>query len=208
VSTLIRNIEWFASVSAALDDPSAARADVLNAVGLGESEWQNLRVAILPLLAAGDDPRLAVRFARAYATARQGPRDLAQQDVPLTPRTAAPAWMEMEGEATVCDAPPSSLFGLDATTDMALPLAPALPFVLPQSLSPQGEGEPPPAPPSSTDSVDVTLPVPGTPPPPVLPFVQPEQPARAMRLEMFDRHTGERLAVPRWAPEPETPHRY
>ncbi len=197
-TALAHNIERFAQLCALLDDGSVRRAAVLDAAGLDETTWCQLRVAWLPRLAAGDALALALRFGRAYAHARR------QAGKPAVPE---PWPAELVAEDTDVDAAPP-VPEPDDPTEMTVaggfPLAgPAVPFRSPPVGTTAGL-ERLPSPPSRAQAAAIepaerTLEVPvlATAERAALPF----RPTPGRRLHRFDSQTGLPLPVPIWVDE-------
>jgi hypothetical protein len=205
-TALAHNIERFAQLCALLDDGSVQRAAVLDAAGLDEATWCQLRMAWLPRLAAGDALALALRFGRAYAHARRQvgkpalpeswPADLAAEDTdvdaaPPVPKPDDPAKMTVAG---------------------GFPLAgPAVPFRSPPMGTTAGLERlhsPPsrPQPAATVESAERTVEV------AVLATAEraavlPFRPTPGRRLHKFDSQTGLPLPVPIWVDEPPAPSR-
>jgi hypothetical protein len=199
-TALAHNIEHFAQLCALLDDGSVQRAAVLDAAGLDETTWCQLRVAWLPRLAAGDALTLALRFGRAYAHVRRQAGK---------PPLSEPWPAELAAEDTDVDAAPP-VPEPDDPTEMTVaggfPLAgPAVPFRSPPMGTTAGlERLPSPlSRPQAVANVDpaertLEVPVHAAAARSVLPF----RPAPGRRLHRFDSQTGLPLPVPIWVDEP------
>lgn len=201
----MHTIEAFAWLCAILDTSLLGRDGALAAAGLDEATWKTLCDASLPLLAAGDAPDVAARFAAAYATARQRRvGDLGQLALPeLAEIRAALGFDADDTEESVA---PLQVLDVDGTAELVLPpVGPVIPFRTATMLPPPGPGSSAPEPsvaadqPAADDPQELTLEVPHTPPPPrpALPFCAvPTAPRQ--RLVRFDTQTGAPLERPYW----------
>jgi hypothetical protein len=186
------SIERFAELVALVDDGLTPRSTVLRAAELDADAWRRIEGQWMARLAAGDEPDIALRFARRYGLTRQ------------SFSTAA------AGEG---GAPLPQMSGTDV--DDTLPDVPEGvisdgPDLAPASYPPAAAGD---LVRTAADPTDVTIGcTPDAASKRVLPFVPPGGPVfvpspapPGKRLARFDTQTGQPLPVPIWVDEPVPP---
>jgi hypothetical protein len=214
-ASVAESIERFAELIALQDDGHTPRSAILSAAGVSVEVWREVEGSWMQRLAAGDDPGLALRFAKTYGLTRLSVSTPTEDaaDAHARPAEAGAARSDPDGASSLSadDTVVETFPGLGAALAADVKAVPEEPPAdlgdaapacdraeLPgEHLGRPTTGTAAPAPRRpSVDLADLAIVCPlGAVPNEPLPFVPPIVPP-GKRLAFYDTQTGQRLAHP------------